>query len=160
MTSFTVAPLRGLALAASAVACLGLAPALSQAAELSWVGSSYLVRTDGGGAFHRRGVAWFPNNDVALMTMEGQVTQSTGGVTRYTAKITYQFPDGSTIQQEGVGSNDTRTDLLGVVEGEGRLVGGSGRFAGITGTTKSSGKGLNGSDSYSIFKADYEIRKP
>ena len=61
--------------------------------------------------------------------------------------------DGSTLQQEGSGRNDVITPPHSMQQGSGRLVGRTGRFEGVSGTTVSAGRALSEWDGFNPFKA-------
>ncbi|MCK6427137.1 MAG: hypothetical protein L6Q75_18915 [Burkholderiaceae bacterium] len=140
----------------AAAALLAAAPALAD--TMAWTSTSYIVSQDRTtGQFQRRGVALFANGDVATFTLSGQVTSYDPKVLTYNARITYTFEDGSTLQQEGSGRNEVTSPPRSIQQGSGRLVGGTGRFEGISGTTESTGRALTEWDSISMFKAEYSL---
>ncbi len=140
----------------AAAALLAAGPAVAE--SMSWTSTSYIVSQDRAtGQFQRRGVAMFAGGEVATFTLAGQVTSFDPKVLTYNVKIVYTFEDGSTLQQEGSGRNEVTTPPRSAQQGGGRLVGGTGRFEGVSGTTESTGRGLSEWDSIGFFKAEYSL---
>ncbi len=130
------------------------------AEQMTWTIVSTLEANDPGArTFVRRGVAVFPNNDLAAARLEGSSMASDGRAMTYDVKITYTFEDGSTIVQQGKGKTIGNPGKYADQTGAGAFVGGTGRFAGITGKTTSVGKGLSSMDAWGEFKAEYTIAK-
>ena len=140
----------------AAAALLAAMPA--QADTMSWTSTSYIVSQDRAtGQFQRRGVALFAGGEVATFTLSGQVTAFDPKALAYDVKIVYTFEDGSTLRQEGSGRNVVTTPPRSVQQGAGRLVGGTGRFEGISGTTESTGRALTEWDAINQFKAEFTL---
>ncbi len=140
----------------AAAALLAAGPAMAD--SMSWTSTSYIVSQDRTtGQFQRRGVAMFAGGEVATFTLAGQVTSFDPKVLTYNAKIVYTFEDGSTLQQEGSGRNEVTTPPRSMQQGSGRLVGGTGRFEGVSGTTVSTGRALSEWDAINQFKAEYSL---
>jgi hypothetical protein len=140
----------------AAAALLAAGPA--RADTMVWTSTSYIVSQDRAtGQFQRRGVAMFASGEVATFTLAGQVTSFDPKVLTYNVKMVYTFEDGSTLRQEGSGRNEVTTPPRNVQQGSGRLVGGSGRFEGISGTTESTGRALTEWDGITQFKAEYSL---
>ncbi len=149
--------MRAGAVALASAAALLAAPA-AQADTLSWTGTSYIVSQDRTtGQFQRRGVAVFSSGDVATFTLSGQITSFSPKVMTYNVKMLYTLEDGSTLQQEGSGRNEVTTPPRNLQQGSGRLVGGTGRFEGVSGTTESTGRALSETDGISYFKAEVSL---
>ncbi len=146
----------GAATLTAAAALLAAGPVLAD--TMTWTGTSYIVSQDRAtGQFQRRGVAMFASGEVATFTLAGQVTSFDPKVLTYNVKMVYTFEDGSTLRQEGSGRNEVTTPPRSVQTGSGRLVGGTGRFEGISGTTESTGRALSEWDAISQFKAEYSL---
>ena len=142
-----------------ALAVAGLAGG-ALAEQMTWTIVSVLEASDPGArTFVRRGVAAFPNGDLAAARLEGSSMASDGRTMTYDVKITYTFEDGSTIVQQGKGKTVGNPGKYADQSGAGAFVGGTGRFAGITGKTTSVGKGLSAMDAWGEFKAEYTIAK-
>lgn len=142
---------------AAALALLALSPA--QAAELRWTATSYGVKYDAAtGDYVRRGLAVFPNAEIAAFTMEGRVLTGDAPQREATVRIVYTFEDGSTLVQEGLGRTEKTPGARARQTGQGRLVSGTGRYAGISGSTVSTGVVVTPIDQYTEFKADYTLR--
>ena len=142
-------------LAALAVALL---MPLAQAAELAWAATSVVTKMDQAtGQFARRGLAMFPG-EVVPFTIEGQIVSSEGNVQTFRTKIVYTFADGSTLVQEGEGRTERQSATRNAQSGSGRFTAGTGRWAGVSGTTTSTGQGFYPSgDSHTEFKASYTL---
>jgi hypothetical protein len=140
------------ALAPGRVAMLSVT---SFAATSTWIS----VEPPAARTFVRRGVAAFPNGDLAAARLEGSSMASDGRTMTYDVKLTYTFEDGSTIVQQGKGKTTGNPGKYADQSGAGAFVGGTGRFAGITGQTTSVGKGLSSMDAWGEFKAEYTIAK-
>ena len=142
-----------------ALAVAGFAGA-ALAEQMTWTVVSVLEANDPAArTFVRRGVAAFPNGDLAAVRLEGSSMASDGRTMTYDVKLTYTFEDGSTIVQQGKGKTTGNPGKYADQSGAGAFVGGTGRFAGITGQTTSVGKGLSSMDAWGEFKAEYTIAK-
>ena len=142
-------------LAALAVALL--IPA-ARAADLAWPAVSVVAKMDQAtGQFVRRGLAMFPG-EVVPFAIEGQITSVAGNVQTFRTKIVYTFENGSTLVQEGEGRTERLSATRNTQSGSGRFTEGTGRWAGVTGTTTSTGQGFYPSgDSHTEFKASYSL---
>lgn len=141
---------------AAALPLLAALPAA--AAEMRWTATSYSVKFDQGtGEYKRRGVAMFPNGELAAFTMEGRVLTGDAEQREATVRFVYTFEDGSTLVQEGMGRTETPLGARARQTGQGRLVSGTGRYAGISGTTSSTGVVVTPIDQYAEFKAEYTL---
>lgn len=141
----------------TALAVALLIPA-AQAAELAWAATSVVTKMDqASGQFARRGLAMFPG-EVVPFTIEGQIVSSEGSVQTFRTKIVYTFEDGSTLVQEGEGRTERQSAARNVQSGTGRFTAGTGRWAGVSGSTTSTGRGFYPSgDSHTEFKASYTL---
>jgi hypothetical protein len=141
----------------SALAVALLIPA-AQAAELTWSAISVVTRMDpASGQFARRGLAVFPG-EVVPFTFEGQIVSADGNVQTFRTKIVYTFEDGSTLVQEGEGRTERQSATRNTQRGSGRFTAGTGRWAGVSGTTTSTGSGFYPSgDSHTEFQASYTL---
>ncbi|HMW23920.1 MAG TPA: hypothetical protein PKC59_10840 [Burkholderiaceae bacterium] len=130
----------------------------ARAESMAWTATSYGVSQDRTtGQFTRRGLALFPNGEVAAFTLQGQVTAFDPKAMQFDAKIVYTFEDGSTLRQEGSGRTEFTAPPRNVQQGKGRLVGGTGRFEGISGTTESSGRSITETDSVTFYQAEFTL---
>lgn len=141
----------------------GVAPAQSE--ELSWRQSS--VRTEGQGlSYVRRGVAIFANGEPATLIFHGEAKPPEGGRQDFSGRMRMRFEDGATFT----------FDMQGVMQygpagtppamsASGKLVEGTGRFAGISGTIEFTGRGMdlmadgNLGDIYATGRATYALKK-
>lgn len=141
----------------TALAVALLIPA-AQAADMAWPAVSVIAKMDqASGQFVRRGLAMFPG-EVVPFTIEGQILSTEGAVQTFRTKIVYTFEDGSTLVQEGEGRAERQSATRNAQSGSGRFTAGTGRWAGVVGTTTSIGKGFYPSgDSYTEFKASYTL---
>ncbi len=141
----------------AALALALLIPA-AHAAELAWAATSVVTKMDqASGQFARRGLAMFPG-EVVPFTIEGQILSTEGAVQTFRTKIVYTFEDGSTLVQEGEGRTERQSATRNAQSGSGRFTAGTGRWAGVSGTTTSVGKGFYPSgDSHTEFKASYTL---
>lgn len=147
---------RCLPLLVAAWAALAALPV--QAAEMSWTATSYAVKFDKAtGEYQRKGLAMFPSGELASYTVEGRVLQSEGPRQTTSVRMVYTFEDGSTLVQEGQGHSERVSPTRAVQGGSGRLVSGTGRYAGISGTTSSKGVAVTPTDHYTEFKAEYTL---
>ena len=127
-------PGRSAVVAALLLPCLGL-PA--HADTLSWRQTSVLA-TQQGPVATRRGVAIFANAEPATMTVQLRpLGPPSGRSVEIGSEMSYRFDDGSTLTIQG----KTMAQLApedGTVRGEsttaGKVVSGTGRFNGATGT--------------------------
>ena len=157
LQSMTVALGLGLGLMA------GVAPA--QGEELSWRQSS--IRTEAQGlSYVRRGVAMFANGEPATLTFRGDAKPPEGGRQDFSGRMLMRFEDGTTFtfDMQGVtqfGPAGTPPTLLA----SGKLVEGTGRFAGISGTIEFKGRGMdvmadgNLGDIFGMGRATYTLNK-
>lgn len=146
-----------LPLALAAALPMLVAPPAS-AAELRWTATSYAVKFDPAtGDYRRRGLAMFPNGELAAFTMEGRVQTGDAPQRDATVRIVYTFEDGSTLVQEGLGRTERMPPARARQTGQGRLVSGTGRYAGISGSTSSTGVVVTPLDSYTEFQAEYTL---
>ena len=149
--------LRWLAIALAA-ALLPVFAGAARAETMSWTGMNYLVSSDpAAGTFVRRGVAKFANGEVAVYVTEGRITGRDAKSMTYDVTLVYTFEDGSTLRQQGTGRNDVVAPGKVAQSGSGRLVEGTGRFAGIRGTTESTGRALSEKEGVTEFKAEYTM---
>jgi hypothetical protein len=141
----------------SALAVALLIPA-AQAAELAWPAVSFVTKMDqASGQFARRGLATFPG-EVVPFTIEGQMLSAEGNAQTFRTKIVYTFADGSTLVQEGEGRVERQSPSRNIQSGSGKFTAGTGRWAGVSGTTTSTGQGFYPSgDSHTEFKASYTL---
>lgn len=150
-------PLRRLPLILAAT-LPSLAALPAQAAEMRWTATSYAVKFDpASGDYQRRGLAVFPNGEIAAFTMEGRVLTGNAPRRDATVRIVYTFEDGSTLVQEGMGRTEMSAAARSSQTGQGRLISGTGRYAGISGTTSSTGVVVTPQDQYTEFKAEYTL---
>lgn len=142
-----------------ALAVAGFAGA-ALAEQMTWTVVSVLEANDPAArTFVRRGVATFPNGDIATVRFDGSSMASDGRSLTYDVKLTYTFEDGSTFIHQGKGRTTSVPGKYADQSGSGTFVGGTGRFAGITGKTESVGKGVSQMDAWGQFKAEYTIAK-
>lgn len=140
-------------------AALLVATPAAHAAEMTWTATSYIVRMDQStGEFARRGLAMFKDGEVVPFRIEGKITSSEGNAQTYRTKIVYTFADGSTLVQEGEGRTERKSPTRNVQSGSGQFTAGTGRWAGVSGSTTSTGQGFYPSgDSHTEFKASYSL---
>ncbi len=141
----------------TALAVALLIPA-AQGAELAWSAVSVVTKMDqASGQFARRGLAMFPG-EVVPFTIEGQMLATEGNAQTFRTKIVYTFVDGSTLVQEGEGRTERQSPSRNVQSGSGRFTAGTGRWAGVSGSTTSTGQGFYpAGDSHTEFKASYTL---
>ena len=119
----------------------GVAPA--QGEELSWRQSS--IRTEARGlSYVRRGVAMFANGEPATLIFRGDAKPPEGGRQDFSGRMLMRFEDGATFtfDMQGV----TQFGPAGTpptMSANGKLVEGTGRFAGISGTIEFKGRGMD-----------------
>jgi len=119
----------------------GVAPAHGE--ELSWRGSS--IRTEAQGlSYVRRGVAMFANREPATLIFRGVGKPTEGARQAFSGRMQMRFEDGATFtfDMEGVmqfGPAGTPPTM----SASGKLVDGTGRFAGISGTIEFNGRGMD-----------------
>ncbi len=139
----------GLALAVLASGCASLTPS---PVPTTWTAVTHLMSLDQStGKFKREGVALFKNGETALQTVEGQFTARDGS--SMVARNSYRFEDGSTFVHEGTAQARMVNGLLQAT-GQGRFTSGTGRFAGISGTTSSTSRSLSASEQVSQYRAE------
>jgi hypothetical protein len=141
----------------------GAAPA--QGEELSWRQSS--IRTDAQGlSYVRRGVAMFADGEPATLIFRGDAKPPEGGRQDFSGRMLMRFEDGATFtfDMQGV----TQFGSAGApptMSANGKLVEGTGRFAGISGTIEFKGRGMdvmaNGNlgDIFAVGRATYTLSK-
>lgn len=141
----------------------GLAPA--QAEELAWRQSS--IRTEVQGAnYVRRGVAMFANGEPATLVFRGVAGLPAGGRQDFSGRMVMRFEDGATFtfDMEGVtlyGPPGTPPTM----KAGGKLIEGTGRFAGISGTIEFEGRGVdvmvagNLGDIFATGRATYVLNR-
>jgi hypothetical protein len=135
-----------------------LAAGPAQGDEMRWTATSYLVQFDKDtGSYQRKGLAMFAGGEVVPLSIEGQMLSSEGGIQTSRLRIVYTFDDGSTLVQEGEGRSERVSPTRALQSGTGRLVAGTGRYAGISGTTTSKGLAVTPTDHYTEFKAEYML---
>lgn len=141
----------------------GTAPAWGE--DMSWRQSS--LRTEVQGlSYVRRGVAMFDNGEPATLHFRGVGQLPEGGRQAYSGRMLMRFEDGASfsfdmqgfVQFGAAGMPLTTT-------ASGRLVEGTGRFAGISGTVEFSGRGVdpkadaNLGDIFATVRATYTLNK-
>jgi hypothetical protein len=165
MTHGTNCTLRSTALAL--VLGLGLVAGVSpaQGEELSWRQSS--IRTEVQGlSYVRRGVAMFANSEPATLIFRGDAKPPEGGRQDFSGRMLMRFEDGATFtfDMQGV----TQFGPAGTpptMSANGKLVEGTGRYAGISGTIEFKGRGMdvmadgNLGDIFAIGRATYTLSK-
>ncbi len=155
--STAVALLLGLGLVA------GMAPA--QGEELSWRQSS--IRTEAQGlSYVRRGVAMFANGEPATLTFRGVAKPPEGGRQDFSGRMLMRFEDGATFSFDMQGVTQFGpAGMLPTMSASGKLVEGTGRFAGISGTIEFNGRGMdvmadgNLGDIFATGRANYTLNK-
>jgi len=141
----------------------GTAPALGE--EMSWRQSSIRTETQGM-SYVRRGVAMFANGEPATVLFRGVGAPPEGGRQAFSGRMLMRFEDGATFtfDMEGVtqfGPAGTPPTL----SASGKLVEGTGRFAGISGTVDFNGRGMdvmadgNLGDIFATGRATYALKK-
>jgi len=141
----------------------GVAPA--QGEELSWRQSS--IRTEVQGlSYVRRGVAMFANGEPATLIFRAVATPPEGGRQDFSGRMLMRFEDGATFAFDMQGI--TQFGPPGTpptVSASGKLVEGTGRFAGISGTVEFKGRGMdimaegNLGDIFATGRATYTLNK-
>jgi hypothetical protein len=108
------------------------------------------------GMFERRGLDIFEDGTVAVYKQMGSMDGWDTGATcqGYTE---LSFEDGSTIIYKFQGSEDTKTGELPRLKGEGTFIKGTGRFRGIKGTLKFTGRYYTSLDDDNKGAAIFEI---
>lgn len=141
----------------------GVTPAQSE--ELSWRQSS--IRTEAQGlSYVRRGVAMFANGEPATLIFRGDAKPPEGGRQDFSGRMLMRFEDGATFtfDMQGV----TQFGPAGsppTMSASGKLVEGTGRYAGISGTIEFKGRGMdvmadgNLGDIFGIGRATYALSK-
>ncbi len=141
----------------------GMAPA--HAEELSWRQSS--LRTEVQGlSYVRRGVAMFANGEPATLVFRGVANPPEGGRQDFSGRMLMRFEDGAsfTFDMQGV----TQYGAAGTaptMSASGKLVEGTGRFTGISGTIEFQGRGMdamadgNLGDIFATGRAIYALTK-
>lgn len=141
----------------------GVAPA--QGEELSWRQSSIRTETQGL-SYVRRGVAMFANGEPATLIFRGAAKPPEGGRQVFSGRMLMRFEDGATFafDMEGI----TKFGPAGApptMSASGKLVEGTGRFAGISGTIEFNGRGMdvkadgNLGDIFATVRATYALSK-
>lgn len=161
-TVFTMKSAAG-ALALGLGLLAGVVPA--QGEELTWRQSS--IRTEMQGlSYVRRGVAMFANGEPATLIFRGIGQLPEGGRQVFSGRMVMRFEDGATFtfDMQGImqfGPPGTPPTL----SASGKLLEGSGRFAGITGTIEFNGRGMdvmadgNLGDVFGTGRATYALSK-
>ena len=141
----------------------GATPAKGE--ELNWRQSS--IRTEAQGlSYVRRGVAMFANGEPATLTFRGDAKPPEGGRQDFSGRMLMRFEDGATFtfDMQGV----TQFGPAGsppTMSANGKLVEGTGRFAGISGTIEFKGRGMdvmadgNLGDIFASGRATYTLNK-
>ena len=141
----------------------GMAPA--QGEELSWRQSS--IRTEAQGSnYVRRGVAMFANGEPATLTFQGVAKPPEGDRQEFSGRMLMRFEDGATFSfdMQGVTQFGPR-GTAPTISASGKLVEGTGRFAGISGTIEFNGRGMdvkadgNLGDIFGTGRATYTLNK-
>ncbi|EHR69928.1 hypothetical protein BurJ1DRAFT_1055 [Burkholderiales bacterium JOSHI_001] len=141
----------------------GVAPA--QGEELNWRQSS--IRTEAQGmSYVRRGVAMFANGEPAMLTFRGLGKPPEGGRQDFSSRMLMRFEDGATFSfdMDGV-TQFGPAGTAPTITGSGRLVEGTGRFAGISGSIEFKGLGVdpkvesNLGDIVATGRAIYTLKK-
>ncbi len=141
----------------------GAAPA--QGEELSWRQSS--IRTEAQGLnYVRRGVAMFANGEPATLTFRGVAKPIEGDRQDFSGRMLMRFEDGATFtfDMQGVTQYGPPGTPL-TTSASGKLVEGTGRFAGISGAIEFKGRGMdlkvdgNLGDIYATGRATYALNK-
>jgi hypothetical protein len=146
-------------------AMLSAVPGSARADEMAWRQSS--IRTEMQGMnYVRRGVAMLGNGEPATVTFRGAAAPVDAGRQPFTGRMTLRFEDGAsfTFDLEGVtlfGAAGTPPTLSAA----GKMVEGTGRFAGIRGTVEFSGHGVDAKadgalgDIFAKASASYTLQK-
>lgn len=141
----------------------GVAPA--QGEELSWRQSS--IRTEAQGlSYVRRGVAMFANGEPATLIFRGVAKPPEGGRQDFSGRMLMRFEDGATFTFDMQGVTQFGAALaMPTMSASGKLVEGTGRFAGIGGTIEFNGRGMdvmadgNLGDVFATGRATYTLNK-
>lgn len=140
-----------------------VAPA--QGEEMSWRQSS--IRTEVQGlSYVRRGVAMFGNGEPATLIFRGVGKPPEGGRQAFSGRMLMRFEDGATFtfDMDGVmqfGPAGTPPTM----SASGKMIEGTGRFAGISGTIEFNGRGMdvtadgNLGDIFGTGRATYALSK-
>lgn len=133
--------------------------------ELSWRQSS--IRTEMQGlSYVRRGVAMFGNGEPATLVFHGVAKPPEGGRQLFSGRMLMRFEDGATFTFDMDGT--TQFGPAGTpptMSASGKIVGGTGRFAGISGTIEFNGRGMdvtaegNLGDIFATGRATYALSK-
>lgn len=156
-----------LSTAAAGLMGLGLmaCAAPAQGDELSWRQSS--IRTEvQGPSYVRRGVAMFANGEPATLVFRAVSQPPADGRQDFSGRMLMRFEDGATFtfDMQGVmqyGPAGTPPQVVA----SGKLVEGTGRFAGISGTIEFNGHGTdlkadgNLGDIFATGRATYTLNK-
>ena len=140
-----------------------VAPA--QGEELSWRQSSIRTEVQGLG-YVRRGVAMFGNGEPATLTFRGVAKPPEGGRQAFSGRMLMRFEDGATFtfDMEGV-TQFGPAGTAPTMAASGKMVEGTGRFAGISGTVEFNGRGMdvmadgNLGDIFATGRATYALNK-
>lgn len=133
--------------------------------ELAWRQTSVRTETQGL-SYVRRGVAMFSNGEPATLTFRGLSQPPEGGRQAFGGRMLMRFEDGATFtfDMDGViqsGPAGTPPTL----SASGKLVEGTGRFAGISGTIEFKGRGMdvmadgNLGDIFATGRATYALTR-
>lgn len=140
---------------AAAVAGSGCAAIGSGKQAMQWSAVTHVTKFDTTtGAFAQQGVAMFKDGEVAQVKMDGNFLNREG--TAYTVTVSYKFADGSTLAHKGSAGRYKEGDVW-TTKGRGEFVSGTGRFAGISGTTTALGRTVSDVDGYVQFTAEYVL---
>ena len=132
--------------ACAAAALITLTPAVAHAEELRWRQAHAFDRYEGAG-YIRRGVAMFRlggRPEPATLEVRGLMTGPQGdNWFGMRIDLRYRFDDGATLlgQLEGRFQRSADGSISGPQEGQGRFVGGTGRFEGAEGSFRLQGVG-------------------
>jgi len=158
---------------------VGLVPAVASADEMSFLVVHQLTKFDQKPVgdveghvtqtFTRRGLAFFKggpaDGEVAVYVNVG-TTDTTKEQRKATAEATFTFDDGSTFKTKNVTAGPPSTTLKKVSTVTAEVFGGTGRFAGITGTASGTGRTMTlnndetRADSYYNVDVQYTLPKP
>ena len=154
-----------LAGAFGALAVLSAVPTAAQADEMSWRQSS--IRTEVQGASYvRRGVAMFANGEPATLMFRAVAKPPEAGRQMFSGRMVMRFDDGAsfTFDMDGVSQLGSPGTPL-TVSAAGKMVEGTGRFAGIRGTVEFNGLGMDVKadgalgDIFAKVSASYTLQK-
>lgn len=141
----------------------GVTPAWGE--ELAWRQTS--VRTEVQGlSYVRRGVAMFSNGEPATLTFRGVGKPPEGGRQAFSGRMLMRFEDGATFTFDMDGYMQSGpAGTPPTMSASGKLVEGTGRFAGISGTIEFNGRAMdvmadgNLGDIFATGRATYALSK-